>query len=258
MSEPWPSRPTGLLAPLLLGALDRVGEAPHALGVADRAGRDRVHPDPVGAPLHRAGAGQRVDARLGRGDVRLQRHPLQLERGGDVDDVPAVLAEPRVERGLRHVVGAEEVDVDDGLEPVGRDLRHRGREIAGGVVHEDVELAEPVDDPADDPLHRGRVADVADVEVRLDVLAAQLVRRLLESLCVAAGDGDARAVVAEHPADLLPDSGRAAGDERDRAAQEVRAERGLRQIGHLSEPSLSWRNSIRASLTTAGSSCWIQ
>ena len=77
------------------------------------------------------------------------------------------------------------------------------------------------------------VADVADVEVHLDVLGAQLGRRCFEPFRLPARDRDARAVMAEHPADLLSDSGRATRDECDRTRQDVRTERRPRQFAHL-------------------------
>ena len=178
---------------------------------------------PYGPHSTARGAGERVDPGLGRGHVRLHRRALHLERRGDVHDVAAVLAQPRVERRLRHVVGAEQVDVDDGLEPVGRDRRHRRREVAGRVVHHDVELAVVRDQAVDDALHRAGVAHVAGVEPHVDALGLELGLRRLERLLLAAGDGDAGAVVAEAAADLLADAGGAAGDEHHLAGEEIGA-----------------------------------
>ena len=112
-------------------------------------------------------------------------------------------------------------------------------EVAGGVVHHDVEPTVVGDDPVDDTLHRGRVADVTRVDVHVDAVGLELRRRRVERLLLAAGDGDASAVTTEGAADLLADPGGTPGDERDLPGEQIGTEGGLRGIGHapiLAEP----------------------
>ena len=97
--------------------------------------------------------------------------------------------------------------------------------------------------PADHAGDCRRVTHVAGVDVDLDSFGAQLLRRRVEHLLLAAGDGDSGAVVAEHPADLLADAGRAAGDEGDLSGNEIgpkrRRRRGSQRSGHLAPPQVA-------------------
>lgn len=86
-----------------------------------------------------------VDAGFGDGDVRLEGHGCVVDCGGDEDDAAACAGggggevgvfvggggvdEVR-EGGFEGVVGAEDVDVDDGFEGVGAELGDGGEEIA--------------------------------------------------------------------------------------------------------------------------------
>jgi hypothetical protein len=128
-----------------------------------------------------------------------------------------VVVQPCVEGGARHVVRAQEIDVDHRLESVRRNVRHRRGKVAGCIVDDDIEAPVVVHDVGDDLLHGGRVAHVAHADVHVDAFSAQLLGGGLEAFLVAAGDRDSRAVRAEHAADLLADATAATRDERDLA-----------------------------------------
>ena len=113
MSAIVPSRRVGMTAGEPLGGLAGE-EAAGPLGVADRAGGDRVDADAERAPLDGQGARQGVDRRLRRGDVELAGRPAVVQRRADVQDRAAVVLEPGVVRGPGDVPGPLGVDVEDG------------------------------------------------------------------------------------------------------------------------------------------------
>ena len=90
--------------------------------------------------------GEGVDAGFGDGDVRLEGHGCVVNCGGDEDDAAACAGwggggvmgvfvgagggDEVGEGGFEGVVGAENVDVDDGFEGVGAELVDGGEEVA--------------------------------------------------------------------------------------------------------------------------------
>lgn len=63
-----------------------LGQALHAFGAGDGAGRDHVGSDSQGAIFDGDVVGERVDAGLGHRHVRLQGEAGVVDRGGNVDD----------------------------------------------------------------------------------------------------------------------------------------------------------------------------
>ena len=155
----------------------------------------------------------------------------QLEGGGDVDDVPTVLAHRQLEDGLRAVVGAEQIDVDDGLEAVVGDLRNRRGEVSGRVVDEDVETAVVVEDALRHALDLVGLSHVEGIDQHLDAFAAKFDGRFLADFAPPRRDRDARTVAAEDAGDFLPDAGAAAGHEGDLTFQEL----GCKDVDRLAD-----------------------
>ena len=155
----------GVVGAATFAARHRLGEPPHALGVVDVARRDAVDPDAVRAPTPppHVRVNESTPA-FAAATWACIAAPFISNGAVMFTMLPPCSPQPGVERRLRHVVGAEQVDVDDGLEPVGRDRRHRRGEVAGGVVDDDVESAVVRDDAVDHALHGAGVADVARVE----------------------------------------------------------------------------------------------
>ena len=127
-----------------------LGQPVHALRAGDRAGGDDVGGEAERAVFDGGRDGDGVDAGLGRGDMRLEWQAGVVDGRGDADDAPAgaTLGEGVAgavvgvcgggfdegrQAGFDRVVGADDVDVDNGLEGVGGELRHRGEEIACGA-----------------------------------------------------------------------------------------------------------------------------
>ena len=121
---------------LLGSVLGRVLAAPQAgqpFGALDAAGGDDVAPDAAGAILESHGGHDGVDSRLCGGDVSLERHACVVEGSRDVEDAGAGAPEEVGDGGLDGVEGAEDVNVDDGLEGVGGHVLQGGDEVARGA-----------------------------------------------------------------------------------------------------------------------------
>lgn len=112
-------------------------EPGEALGALDAAGGDGVAGEAAGAVLDGDRGHEGVDGGLGGGDVGLQGHARVVERHGDEDDARRGAAEEVRRRGLDGVEGAQDVDLDDGLEGVGGHGLYGDDEVArraGAVV----------------------------------------------------------------------------------------------------------------------------
>ena len=207
---------------------------------ADDPGHDRVAGDPVAAALHRQRPRQAEDARLRR---RVAGLAEAAERPCDrrhVDDpAPLALLHVRPDR-LGAVEAAREVDAQVALPEVGvlvvelADVVERA-----GVVDQDVDRAELLDDAVDRLLHLVAVGDVAldrgrAAAERLDLLRRRLgvddplrLRHLREHavrlgglgrfvrLDLDIGDDDVGACARERQRIRAAEAARAAGDERD-------------------------------------------
>jgi hypothetical protein len=73
--------------------------------------------------------------------MRLPHRPEVVERGADVDHRAALRLQVR-QRRARDVERPLQIDVDDGAEPVGREVLDQADEVAGGTVDHDVEPSE--------------------------------------------------------------------------------------------------------------------
>ena len=147
MSAIVPSRRVGMAERSCLGGLARE-EAARPLGVADRAGGDRVDPDAERPPLDGQGAGQGVDRRLGRRDVELAGRAAEVERRADVQDRPAVrprIAARNAARVTFHVPLASMSSTVP--KPFGREVGRWAEEVARRGVDQEVEPAELRDHP---------------------------------------------------------------------------------------------------------------
>src|SRR5690606_25359236 len=117
--------------------------------------------DPVGRPFHGEGAGHGEDAGLGRGGRDHERGAGPGVGGHDVEDRSAAAAADHVAPdGEGRVEGAVEHRLHHGVERVGREVLGGGEEVAGRVVDEDVDPAEPVDHGGGERLDLIEVPDV--------------------------------------------------------------------------------------------------
>src|SRR5215203_4812929 len=209
----------------LAGALHRRlgAEARDVLGVEgrgderrpDRPRRDAVHPDALLDELLRERAGEGDDRAL-RGAVveKLRAAAIGRHRCG-VDDRGALLQ--MRQRRLGHEEIAEDVGSEGALDLLRRDLVDvLLRMLLGGVVDEDVEAAEAVDDLLDRLLAEAGVADVAGDGEAVAPLGLDEPLGLARVLAlVQVHDGDVRALAGEQDRHGAADAGVAAGDDRD-------------------------------------------
>jgi hypothetical protein len=104
------------------------------------------------------------------------------------------------------VKGAVEVDVDDGLPGVLREVLEGRGKAPTGVVHEDVDIAELGDHLVDERLDAVAVADVTLGGVDRPAVGLDVVDDRLEAVTRPRTDGDVDAVVCEFLGDGLADS----------------------------------------------------
>src|SRR5919197_2372035 len=211
----------------------------------DRAGRERVHANPVRRPFDRQRPCEVDDARLRGRRVDGPRPAGPGVRRDDVDDLAASAA---LDCPPPELAGAEERAVEDypenGAPGVRREVLGPDEEVARRVVHERRHRPELLLGGVERGRDRLRVAHVTlDGEP-----VAELARHLLERLAPPAGDGDAGAEPPELERHRAPEPRAAAGDERDAAA-----ERPLREhqppggIRHTSAPPRSAKLRTRTS-----------
>lgn len=115
----------------------------HPLRATDRAWRNDIARNTAGTEFQRSGRGEGIDGGFGGHDVCLERRTRIMQRCGYEDDAAAggsrgfgvgILARRFYEVGegrLERVVGAEDVDVDYGLEGVGGEGGEGGKEVSG-------------------------------------------------------------------------------------------------------------------------------
>src|SRR2546430_380074 len=128
---------------------------------ADDPGRDDVGGDAVAAALEGNGLAQPHHRRLGRGIAGLaEAAQCPRDRSHEDDAAPFVLLHVR-ENSLGDVVRARQVDLDVAV-PELVDLPFQGGDVVqgGGVVDEDVDLAEFLDHVLDDLMDLLAVGDV--------------------------------------------------------------------------------------------------
>src|SRR5262249_6250573 len=118
-----------------------------------------------------------------------------------------------------HVEGAVEVVANDGVPALDRERQRRGGKLAAGVVDENIDLAEAIEDLPDQRLHLGRLADVAGEGDRLTFLT-QLRDPGIEVLGLARGDHHLGPELEHFHGGGLADAGASSGYERDLALEQ--------------------------------------
>src|SRR3989442_1122143 len=204
-------------AALILVWGDRWESNPQPLEVAlglDGPRRDAVHPDALARPRRAQLAREHDAGGLGRAVVRHHRRAVDAGDRRDVDDDASALGHHLLAGPLAAEEHAVQVDADDRVPAVDRDVLGLRPERGAGVVHHDVESAELLRGPLDHGLdliflphvhdHReGAAAEVADgLHDRLQVLE------------LARADGDVGPRPGELDRDGLADAGPAARDDR--------------------------------------------
>src|SRR3954468_5381712 len=190
----------------------------------DRPGRDGVHADPALGDLLREALRERADRALRRAVVQELRAGLRGLDRGRVDDRRPLAHLGH--RGLGEVEHRDDVRPEDEVDLLGRDVEERlVGHLEGGVVDEDVELAELVDRA----LHQSEaVVAVADVAGHRDAAPARLldpplrlggVVMLLEVRAQHVG-----ALARERDRDRPADARVRAGDQRDLVLQPAMAD----------------------------------
>ena len=85
----------------------------------------------------------------------LTRRPAIVKRGADVQDLAAVVFEPRIVSCARHVPRPLGIDVDHRSEPIRAQLGGSAKEIPGSVIDHEVERSQLGDNAID-----GRADDI--------------------------------------------------------------------------------------------------
>jgi hypothetical protein len=121
------------------------------------------------------------------------------------------------ERRLRAQERAGEVDVDDALPLLERQVLERPADADPGVVEQQVDAAERALRRAEQRVHRRRVRDVGRHRDRARGVVAGADDRLVQRLLPPARERDAPAVAQQRDGDGLADAGAGAGDDGDLA-----------------------------------------
>lgn len=111
------------------------------LGSSNGTGGNAVGSDTQRSELDGKGVGQSVDSGLGGRHVGLEGDSVVVEGGRDEENGSLVLSELG-ETGLDGVVGSEQIDGDDRLEGVGRQVVEVGEEVSSGTANDKVDSAE--------------------------------------------------------------------------------------------------------------------
>src|SRR5215218_6733423 len=139
----------------------------------------RVDPNSELAQLNRQGVRQSDDAELARTVVPATRHGLDARRRADGDDRSAVARlDHRWHDGLDRIPQAGQVDVDDVLPLLRRNLPKPTPIEHAGVGDHDVETAELLDRVGHHALLAGEIADVDLFGADLSALAFDEAHRL--------------------------------------------------------------------------------
>ena len=201
-----------------------IGQPLHALGAFDRPRHDRAGADAVLSPLQRQVLHHVLDAGLGGANVHLERMGHVGHAGRDEEDGALGLLELREGRP-RGVEGADQVDVDHGLEAVGAQVLGAAQEVAGRAAHQHVDGAQRRLRLVDGRLQRRRSgARRRTWRTPCAPMRLQLLGGDVEAFARAAADGD-----------VGPDRGEALGDAEVDAAAAARDEHGLARIQVLGE-----------------------
>jgi len=133
---------------------------------------DRVDGEAGLRGLQRHRLGQADDAVLGGHVSRLLRGRHQPVRRRDVDDAPPVLALHARHREPRGMERRRQVDGDDGVPALGREVFYVGHVLDAGIVDEDVHAAEFGIGVGEHRLDLGRLAHVGAVVADADGVLA--------------------------------------------------------------------------------------
>src|SRR5205814_1252738 len=114
----------------------------------DWSRRDRVDADSVPAPFNSQVLSQCVDAGLGRRDVKLHRRAEVMQRGADIQNLPAMLFKLS-ERRAAYIERAFQIDIHDRSESIRRKFLRGAKKISGGAVDYDIDFAEAFDGGGD-------------------------------------------------------------------------------------------------------------
>ena len=139
--------------------------SPSSIVRVDDAGTDGVEPNPFRGVFDGECGGHRIQPSFRQHRDRRRHAGDGLIRQGrcDIHHVTGSLSLHLTNCLLGHVEKAREIRRDESLEILGRIIRERFGNEDPGVVHQDVDAAEPLDRGADDPagdVRRCRVTDV--------------------------------------------------------------------------------------------------
>ncbi len=143
----------------------------------------------------------------------------------DVGDAAAAARQHLVAEHLRHVPGAGEVGLDHRVPALRREVARPLRELAAGVVHQQVNGADALLHPHRQGLDRLPVANVDELRLHASPgRSTNLRRRLLQPLDRARRQHQIGAGLGELLRNHTPEPGAAAGDQRGLSGQQVRIE----------------------------------
>ena len=191
-----------------------------------------VDADVLRPPLGGQGAGH-VDHRALGGVVgdraqlvgMVAHQPLDR---GDIDHRALALLQERL---ARHRLGQQEkardVQVDDLVPALQRIVLGRRAPNGASIVDQDVDAAEPLQDPLGQGRGGVRSAEIGGEALGLDALGGQLGDGGVQFSRLAGDQGQGRAVLAQGAGDLQAQAPRAAGHDRHAAGQVEEAAQGL-------------------------------
>ena len=174
-------------------------------------------------PLDGQALGHHCDAGLRHGRRHDERTAGPDPGREDAEDARlALLGNPSLAAGVRHVERAVQDDVCDCVEGAGTEVLGLGDEVAGGVVHQTVERAGGPD-LIDHLLDRCRHPDVDGVEIHAaaGVLLHHLLGRLLEHAAPAAAYHTVCTQFDELLQHHATEAGAAAGDQKSLSLEQV-------------------------------------
>ena len=98
----------------------------------------------MASPFNREVARERVNARLGRRDVKLHRRAEIMQRRADVQDLTVMFLQ-LFEGGATNIERSLEIDIHHRAKAVRRQLFRRAQEISRRAVHDNIDLAKVLD-----------------------------------------------------------------------------------------------------------------
>ena len=222
----------GLTIGLVIESADVAADVGGHVGMGEQAGHDRVHLDPVRAPLDGERLGQILHTGLRGRAVREAGTTRPGVRRPDVDHRPPRAREQVTPTELATAQeGAVERDIDDGAPRVRRHVLGRNGEVGRGVVHEHGRHAEPLGRRVEHRRDRRIVADVTrpDDDGAADRLDRDAAR--LEMLRLTAGNHDRSAEPGELGCDRLAEPGATPGHDDARAVVGAVGQRTRARLG---------------------------